>query len=212
MSVCIEVWSDYVCPFCYLEQPVLDEIAREFAGRVDIRWRAFELRPEPIPTLDPNGSYLREVWSRSVHPMARERGMTLRLPPVQPRSRAAHEAAKFAEAQGCFDAMNRALFRAFFEDGHDIGRTDVLSEIGRSVGLDPAALDRALHEGTFRDAVLRDEAEAKRLGLTGVPAMAFHKKKNDPAAAPFAIVSGPQPESVLRGALAEMISSPAPAG
>ncbi len=121
MQVQVDVWSDYVCPFCYLEQPVLDRIAQEYVERVGIRWRAFELRPDPVPTLKPDGTYLRDIWARAVYPMAKERGMSLRLPPVQPRSRLAHEAAHFAATQGLFDAMNTALFRAFFEDGCDIG-------------------------------------------------------------------------------------------
>src|ERR671921_1915983 len=125
----ISVWSDYVCPFCYLELPVLDRIAAEFDGRIEIDWLAFELRPEPAPTLDPNGEYLHEVWTKSVYPMAAERGMTLRLPPVQPRSRKAFEAAEFARSRGRFDPMHRALFRAFFEEGRDLADVDVLLDI-----------------------------------------------------------------------------------
>lgn len=82
----ISVWSDYVCPFCYLELPVLDSLQQRLADTVSVEWRAFELRPDPVPTLDPGGEYLHRVWNSSVHPMAADRGMTLRLPPVQPRS------------------------------------------------------------------------------------------------------------------------------
>jgi predicted DsbA family dithiol-disulfide isomerase len=86
MQVQIDVWSDYVCPFCYLEQPVLERIAQEFGVRVGIRWRAFELPPDPVPTLKPDSTYLRDIWARGVYPMAKERGMTLRLPPMQPEA------------------------------------------------------------------------------------------------------------------------------
>src|SRR5690349_20458119 len=95
-TIQIAVWSDYVCPFCYLELPVLDRIRNELGDRVQIDWRSFELRPEPEPTLDPDGDYLDRVWNQSVYPMAQDRGMNIRLPPVQPRSRKAHEAADFA--------------------------------------------------------------------------------------------------------------------
>jgi predicted DsbA family dithiol-disulfide isomerase len=54
----ITVWSDYVCPFCYLEEPVLDRIREEYGERVEVEWRVFKLRPEPVPTLDPDGEYL----------------------------------------------------------------------------------------------------------------------------------------------------------
>jgi predicted DsbA family dithiol-disulfide isomerase len=85
MQVQVDVWSDYVCPFCYLEQPVLDRIAQEFGVRVGIRWRAFELRPDPVPTLKPDGTYLRDIWARAVYPMAKERGMTLPAADAAPK-------------------------------------------------------------------------------------------------------------------------------
>lgn len=165
----VDVWSDYVCPFCYLELPLLQRLHDSFPGTVDVRWRAFELRPEPNPTLDPAGEYLRTTWERSVYPMARERGMTLRLPPVQPRSRKAFEAAAFAAEHGLFDAMHQALFQAFFEEGRDIGQLDVLTTIGTAAGLPPEPLRAALEDGRYQEAVLADQALAHRLGVTGVP-------------------------------------------
>jgi predicted DsbA family dithiol-disulfide isomerase len=170
-AVRVAVWSDYVCPFCYLELPVLERLKREAAAPVRVEWRAFELRPDPVPTLDPDGAYLHRVWGQSVYPMARERGVTLRLPPVQPRSRKAHEATALARSAGRGDAMTEALFRAFFEHGRDIGDPEILVATGREAGLDPDALRRALDEGRFTAEVLADEAEAQRLGLSGVPAL-----------------------------------------
>ena len=90
-AVRLLVWSDYVCPFCYLEVPVLDAVREHYGDRVVLDWRAFELRPEPEPTLDPDGAYLHRAWGQSVYPLAEQRGMTLRLPPVQPRSRKAFQ-------------------------------------------------------------------------------------------------------------------------
>jgi predicted DsbA family dithiol-disulfide isomerase len=174
MRVQIDVWSDYVCPFCYLERPVLEHIAEEYGERVQIDWRPFELRPDPVPTLEPNCTYLRDIWARAVYPMAIERGMTLRLPPVQPRSRLAHEAALFAETQSLFGAMNSALFKAFFEDGRDIGDLMMLVEIGKGVGLNPERLRHALEEGRHRKRVLAEEDQALKLGISGVPAMLIH--------------------------------------
>src|SRR2546427_1128018 len=51
----IDVWSDYVCPFCYLAEPTLTRVTQQFGDAVAVNWRAFELRPDPIPTLDPKG-------------------------------------------------------------------------------------------------------------------------------------------------------------
>lgn len=167
----VVVWSDYVCPFCYLETPVLAAVQEEFGDRLDVEWRAFELRPEPVPTLDPESGYLDDIWSRAVLPMAEERDVPLERPPVQPRSRKALEAAEFARREGRFEAMHRALFRAFFREGRDLGDVDVLAEIGEEAGLDPDELREALAEERHTEKVLRDQVEARERGVDGVPAL-----------------------------------------
>lgn len=167
----ITVFSDYVCPFCYLEEPDLVRVREEYGDRVEVDWRAYELRPDPIPTLDPDGEYLHRVWNASVYPMARSLGMTLRLPPVQPRSRKALEAAEFAREKGVYNRMHNALFRAFFEEGRDIGDVGVLLEVGGSVGLDTEELRTALEENRYTGKVIGDEELARRLGVDSVPTM-----------------------------------------
>jgi predicted DsbA family dithiol-disulfide isomerase len=198
----IDIWSDYVCPFCYLELPVLQRLAREHPGQLDIAWRAFELRPEPKPTLDPDGEYLHTTWNRSVYPMAAERGMALKLPPVQPRSRSAFEAAAFAAAQDRFDAMHEGLFRAFFEEGRDIGQVEVLCDIAAEAGLDRAGLRAALAEGRHTAAVLDDQKLALSLGIAGVPIMVLR-----PAGAPWeaaVALRGAVPYEAIASALAQV--------
>lgn len=165
----IDVWSDYVCPFCYLELPALQRLQQRFGAQLTVVWRAFELRPDPKPTLDPDGDYLHDTWNRAVYPMAEQRGMLLRLPPVQPRSRLALEAAAFAESHGRFAAMHEGLFRGFFAQGRDIGDLEVLCAIGQDAGLDAGALRQALQEGRHTAGVLDDERLAQALGVSGVP-------------------------------------------
>jgi predicted DsbA family dithiol-disulfide isomerase len=198
-AVRIDVWSDYVCPFCYLAEPTLALLAQEFSGAVQINWRVYELRPEPVPTLDPNGEYVHDVWKKAVLPMAQARGMLLRLPPVQPRSRLAHEAAAFGRAHGCFAPLNQALFQTFFERGEDIGDLDVLVRLGAAVGLDRAALSAALIEGRYRQQVLDDEALGRRLALSGVPATLV-RAANDPLERAI-LVEGAQPLEVFKDAV-----------
>jgi len=165
----IAVWSDYVCPFCYLQEPVLARLRDEYGERINLQWRAFELRPEPYPTLDPDGEYLLRVWRQSVYPMARERDMTLQLPPVQPRSRTAFELAEFARDVQRHSEVHRALFKAFFEDGRDIGDLDTLVAVAAEIGLPAAAARDALLRGQFRSRVLADERQARALNISGVP-------------------------------------------
>jgi len=156
---------------------------------VEIVWKAFELRPEPTPTLDPNGEYLTRVWRSSVYPLAERLGVTMRLPPVQPRSRRAHEAARWARSLGRFDDYNAAVFRAFFERGEDIGRVDVLLSLAADLGLDASGLRAALDRREFEAGVLADEREAEELGLGGVPAFVADKRL---------ALSGVQPTEGLR--------------
>ena len=165
----LDVWSDYVCPFCYLELPALQRLQQQFGDRLEVVWRAFELRPDPKATLDPDGEYLHSTWDRAVYPMAEQRGMRLKLPPVQPRSRLALEAAAFADSHGRFAAMHEALFRVFFEQGRDIGDIEVLCAIGQESGLDAGALRQALQDGRHTAEVLDDENLAHSLGVSGVP-------------------------------------------
>lgn len=199
IKILITVWSDYVCPFCYLEAPVLNCLRQEYREAFDLQWRAFELRPAPVPTLDPNGEYLHTAWNQAVYPMARQRGMTLRLPPVQPRSRRAFELAEFARTKGRFDEVHRGLFKAFFEEGQDIHDLKILVTIGAAAGLDGEAVRAALEQGLYRDRVIQDEREAANLGITAVPTVMIGRA--DRPLEEAEVISGAQPYEVVRAAV-----------
>ena len=140
-----------------------------------------------MPNRQPDDDYLKRVWEQSVHPMAERLGVLMRKPPVRPRSRLAHEAAMWARREGRFEEMNTALFRAFFEDGRDIGDRVVLGDMAESIGLDKGSLIRSLESHEQLNTVLQDEATAARYGLTGVPAFV----------AGGAVLFGVQPKSGL---------------
>lgn len=169
--IALDIWSDYVCPFCYLELPAVTRLQQAFGPRLDVVWHAFELRPDPVPTLDPDGEYLHTVWNRSVYPMAERLGMRIKLPSVQPRSRNAFQAVAFARDAGRFDAMHLALFRGFFEQGRDIGDSAELLSLAAECRLDRDALQAALEDGRYVQQVLQDERQAQVLDITGVPLM-----------------------------------------
>lgn len=196
----ITVFSDYVCPFCYLEEPDLARVWEEYGEAVEVDWRAYELRPEPVPTLDPDGDYLHRVWNASVYPMAKALDMKLRLPPVQPRSRKALEAAEYARIEGRFDEMHEALFRAFFEDGKDIGDTELLLEVGASAGLDRKGLRPCSRRGATR----RKSSPTRnwRAGSVWAPCRrcslvppARHSKRPRPSSAPSPTADASKPPS-----------------
>ncbi len=111
------------------------------------------------------------------------------LPPVQPRTRLAHEAAHWARTTGYFEGFHEGIFRAFFERGENIGNIDVLVALALELGLDGPSLRIALERHEFEKSVLVDEQEADRLGIEGVPAFVAERK---------AALSGVQPAENLR--------------
>jgi predicted DsbA family dithiol-disulfide isomerase len=170
MSVEIRVYSDYVCPFCFLAEFPLKEAAE---GRdVRVEWRPFELRPEPTPTLRPEGDYLQRAWRQSVYPLAERMGVLIVLPRVspQPHTHLAFEGFRFAREHGKGNEYTDRLFRAFFQEDQDIGDVDVLTGLAGEVGLDEAEYRRALESRKYREAhqaALRHAVE--EMGITSVP-------------------------------------------
>jgi predicted DsbA family dithiol-disulfide isomerase len=116
------------------------------------------------------------VWGSSVYPLAERLNIRIKLPSLQPRSRRAHEAAHWAKHQGTFSEYNEALFRAFFERGEDISNVDVLSRLASDLGLDGNSLQQALDKDEYLESVLADEREARKLGISGVPAFVANRK------------------------------------
>ena len=144
--------------------------------RIKTRWRSFQLRPEPIPNLDPDGDYLVSAWQNHVYPLAAKMKMPLKRPPIQPRSRLAHEAAKWADKHNSLEKYNRALFRAFFEYGKDIGSIEILKGLASDLRLDAKSLHISLKNGDYTAIVIADEQEARKVGVRAVPAFVANGK------------------------------------
>ena len=193
MPTSVMLFSDYVCPWCYMANTGLDQLRQKRA--VQVEFRAYELRPEGTPPIPPEveahyRARIAEGWPR-VQQLARERfGLELkRMDDPQPRpTRLAHTGAKFAMAQGQGDAYHLAVFRAHWQELGDISSVDTLAEIARAVGLDEAAFRAALQNTDYREAVETDEYWAAQQQLSGVPAFIFAERY---------LVSGAQPVEVL---------------
>ncbi len=169
MLTTIEVFSDFVCPFCYLaEQPLAD--AAE-GGDVEIAWRPFELRPEPTPTLRPADDYLQSTWHQVVYPMAERLGVPIVLPRVspQPYSRLAFEGFAYAEERGLGQRYTERIFRAFFVKQRDIGKVEILADVAAELGLDSADFRAALESGRYAEAHEQALRRARELEITVVP-------------------------------------------
>jgi len=121
--------------------------------------------------------------------MSERLGVKMKLPPLQPRSRRAHEAAHWARTLGRFDQYNAAIFRAFFERGEDISDVEILVSLADELKLDGGSLRAVLEEREYEHSVLSDEREAEILGVSGVPAFVADRR---------AALSGVQPAESLR--------------
>src|SRR3954453_19540785 len=132
----------------------------------------FGPRPEPHPTLRPEGEYLQRAWSQSVYPLARRMGVPIALPPVspQPHTHLAFEGYQYAKEHGKGNEYNHRVMEAFFVEGQNIGEIDVLTKLADEVGLDGKEFGEALRNRKYRDAhqqALRHAYE--EAGVTGVP-------------------------------------------
>ena len=170
VSVKIKVYSDYVCPFCYLAEFPLREAVR--GKDVEVEWMPFELRPFPNETLRPEGDYLQRAWTNSVYPIARRMGVPITLPMVspQPHTHTAFEGFQFAKEHGKGGEYNHRVLAAFFVESRDIGDIGVLTKLAGEVGLNETEFEEALKSRKYREAHQRALRHAyEEAGGTGVP-------------------------------------------
>ncbi len=173
----ITIYADYVCPFCLLAERV---VSTAIGNRhISIDWRAFELRPYPVPTLKPEDTYLPAIWQQSVYPLAERLGVPIQLPSIspQPRTAKAFELLIMAQDKGLGHDYSMRVLRAFFQQNRDIGDSEVLAHIARDIGLDKKDARQALEEGTYSERhreALRHANED--MHITSVPTMVIGRQ------------------------------------
>ncbi|PWW22417.1 putative DsbA family dithiol-disulfide isomerase [Geodermatophilus normandii] len=179
----IEVWSDVVCPWCYIGKRRLETALERFPHRdqVEVVWRSFQLDPsvpegETHPTLPALAAkYGRPVedvraMMRHVEETAAGEGLSYDLANgVSGNTLLAHELTHLAAEHGLQGEMEERLFAAYFTEGRPVFDVDSLAALAVEVGLDEAEVRAALADSRHRPAVLSDVATARALGATGVP-------------------------------------------
>lgn len=160
---------DYLDPLSWLVQRELDALAEE-DGAPPLRRLPLELRPPPLPLLDPDGPPWTELWARACE-LAVASGTPLEAPSFLPWTRKAHELLCHARAKGVEEAVHRALFHAVFQEGRDVGRVDVLVELARGVGLDPMETKATLDVDRWSDEVEAFRREAEAAGAQTPPTL-----------------------------------------
>jgi predicted DsbA family dithiol-disulfide isomerase len=183
----IEIWSDVVCPWCYIGKRRLEQALSQFehADEVEIFWRSFQLQPEArqdvaVPTLE----YLKERFgpqaaqmTEHVAEVAKGDGLDLDFSKaLTVNTFDAHRLLHLAAELGVADAAKERLLRAHFTEGADLGNTDTLVALMQDVGIDPEKSRQTLVSGEYGDAVRNDIAEARALGANGVPFFVIDRK------------------------------------
>lgn len=190
----IEVWSDFVCPYCFLGSISLNGLKE--SRNVRVAWRAYELRPAGAPSPTPEFRARIEAGMPKLKAMAQERyGVGLNPGPLFVNTRMAHAGHKFAESAGGGEAYHARVMRAYWLEAQDVSQVSVLTQLAVESGLDGTAFAAAIGQGAFVEAAVADEDLAREYGLEGVPAMVVEKK--------FLIV-GAQPLAVLQSEIDEI--------
>jgi predicted DsbA family dithiol-disulfide isomerase len=203
-AVKIEIWSDIVCPWCYIGKRRLERALEDAGEDVAVVWRSFELDPsaptEPIERLDEAlagkyGTTVEEarVMMDRMTQTAAEEGLELRFD-IARRGNTfdAHRLLHFARTRDLQPAMKERLFRAYMTEGRAISDREELARLAGEVGLDADEVRAMLEGDALADEVRRDQARAREIGIRGVPFFVFDGRL---------AVSGAQPSEVFAGAL-----------
>lgn len=204
----VDIWTDIVCPWCYIGQARFDAALAGFEHRdqVEVVQHSYELAPDLSP--EESGPVLEMLMGK--YGMSREQAEQAEarvsglaaaegLPYTSDRPNGntfdAHRVLHLAAEHGLGDELRRALYRANFGGERSVFDADALTEIATGVGLDPADVRSVLAGDAYADAVREDEETAARIGVQGVPFFVLEGKYG---------ISGAQETSTFTEALTQV--------
>lgn len=194
----IEIWSDVMCPFCYIGKRHFEEALSKFSDKehIDIEWKSFQLDPTmPDVVEESQEDYLvkRKGMSRdqiqgmlqNVTAMGKEAGLDFNFDQsIMVNSQKAHQLIQFAKSKGLGNEIEERLFQAYFTEGKNVADITTLTELGKEIGLDENELQVAFNDDKYLYQMKQDIQEAQNIGVRGVPFFVFDRKYG---------VSGAQP-------------------
>ncbi len=199
----IEIWSDIMCPFCYIGKRHLEKALESFSGReeVEIEWKSYQLDPTiPMTFEEPMGVYAyladRKGWSMEqseqmhehVVEMAASVGLEYNFDrAVVANSMFAHRVIQFAKEKGLGDAIEEIFFSAYFTEGRDLASVEELVSLGEQVGLEAQDVRVAIASEEMAYRVSQDIQEGVNLGVRGVPFFVFDRKYGISGAEPIQV-------------------------
>jgi len=171
----ITVFSDYICPFCFLGTETLRQVQPQVPP-FTLEWKGFQIHPEypatGVPMAQRAAQFGKEryaaIW-RNITTMAEGIGLEMRPPTVLTNSLLALEATEYAKDEGKATEFSRAVYAAYFQDGQNIGDLEVVLGLAQHVGLDATMVQEHLNAGTYRQRLATAQQEARSLGISGVP-------------------------------------------
>lgn len=206
----IEIWSDIMCPFCYIGKRQLESALTEFPNdEFEIEWKSFQLDPTITPQsgkdvftflAERKGISVEE--SKEMHKGVTERAKSVGLDynfdkAIISNSLEAHRIIQFAKTKNLGDEMEEIFFKAYFTEGRDLNDGPTLIELAVKSGLDQIQVLEVLKdENLFLDNVKNDISEAQRIGVQGVPFFVFDRKY---------AVSGAQPVEAFVNTIKEVL-------
>ena len=203
----VEIWSDVVCPWCYLGKVRFERALETFehAGEVQVIYRSFELDPtipagRTTPTVDMLAvkygmtEAAAEQAQRQMEQRAADDGLTFQMDGLESgNTRDAHRLVQLAKERGRQRDMVERLHRAYFTEQRSIFDHESLKDLAVEAGLDRAEASQVLADELFTDQVETDESMAQALGATGVPLFVVDRKYG---------ISGAQPAETISQVLA----------
>lgn len=205
-TVTVDIWSDIMCPFCYMGDTLLRQAAEASGMDLDIRYHSFQLMPDlPLGQAMNVNDLLEQkrgipraqaaAMNQQVTDRAAQVGLTYNLDAaIATNTLPAHRLTHFAKSHGKQEPLMAELFRAYITDGVNIGDHDVLTDLAEKSGLERSAAQDALETDAFSQDVQADIAQAREIGINGVPFFVFNGKY---------AVSGAQPHEVFQQALSQ---------
>ena len=204
----VEIWSDVVCPWCYIGKRRFEQALAGFPHRdeVEVVWRAFEL--DPSAPAERAGGYAENLAAKYGVPLAQAQqmidtmtstaaqdGLDLRFDTARPGSTFdAHRLLHLAGERGVQDAVKERLLRATFTEGEPIGDAETLVRLVAEAGLDADEAREVLGSDRYAAEVRGEEQQARAYGISGVPFFVVDGRYG---------VSGAQPAEALGQVLAQ---------
>lgn len=187
----IEIWSDYVCPFCYIGKRNLENALKQLGmtEEAELVFRSFELDPDAPKRYDGTiHELIAKKYGLSVESAkenndrvvlnAMEAGLIFNFDDLKPTNTFdAHRLSYYAKENGKISQFNEAVMRSYFTDSLDISDVETLSSLAAEVGLDKEEARRILISTDYSDEVRESERIAHSKGIDGVPFFIFDGKE-----------------------------------